>query len=109
MMQVPLFVGPLTEKEQAELEAGRRSSQGFTVRRSQMLLESRQGKSTTTIARLMGCTDQTVRTSEADKGERKGQGITCPLAGSYTGRFFGRRASWWKKRARHAMLNDINI
>jgi transposase len=60
-MQAPLFVRPLTEQEQAELEAGRRSPQGFTVRRSQMLLASAQGKSTTTIAHLIGCSDQTVR------------------------------------------------
>src|SRR5436309_5461515 len=69
-MQAPLFVRPLTQQEQAELEAGRRSPQGFTVRRSQMLLESRQGKSTTTIARLIGCSDQTVRNAIADFHER---------------------------------------
>src|SRR5437588_5595137 len=69
-MQAPLFVRPLTEQEQAELEAGRRSPQGFTVRRSQMLLESRQGKSTTTIARLIGCSDQTVRNAISDFHER---------------------------------------
>src|SRR6266496_3392326 len=28
--------------------------------------------------------------------------------GAYTGRFFGRRATREKKRARHAMLNDIH-
>ena len=60
-MQAPLFVRPLTQQEQAELEAGRRSSQGFTVRRSPMLVASAQAKPTTTIARLMGCNDQTVR------------------------------------------------
>src|SRR5712692_5945513 len=69
-MQAPLFVRPLTEKEQAELEAGRRSSQGFTVRRSQMLLASAQGKPTTTIARLIGCSDQTVRDAIHDFHER---------------------------------------
>ena len=69
-MQAPLFVRPLTEKEQAELEAGRRSSQGFTVRRSQMLLASAQGKPTPTIARLMGCSDQTVRNAIHDFHER---------------------------------------
>src|SRR5438105_5635913 len=69
-MQAPLFVRPLTEKEQAELEAGRRSSQGFTVRRSQMLLASVQGKSTTTIAHLIGCSDQTVRDATHDFHER---------------------------------------
>src|SRR5437870_7994492 len=70
MMQAPLFVRPLTEEEQAELEAGRRSSQGFTVRRSQMLLASAQGKSTPTIARLIGCSDQTVRNAISDFHER---------------------------------------
>ena len=69
-MQAPLFVRPLTEQEQAELEAGRRSPQGFTVRRSQMLLASAQGKSTTTIARLIGCSDQTVRNAISDFHER---------------------------------------
>jgi len=69
-MQAPLFVRPLTQQEQAELEAGRRSPQGFTVRRSQMLLASAQGKSTTTIARLIGCSDQTVRNAISDFHER---------------------------------------
>jgi transposase len=70
MMQAPLFVRPLTEQEQAEIEAGRRSSLGFTVRRSQMLLASAQGKSTPTIARLIGCSDQTVRNAIADFHQR---------------------------------------
>jgi transposase len=69
-MQAPLFIRPLTEKEQAELEAGRRSSQGFTVRRCQMLLASAEGKPTTTIACLIGCTDQTVRNAIHDFHER---------------------------------------
>jgi transposase len=69
-MQAPLFVRPLTEQAQAELEAGRRSSQGFTVRRSHMLLASAQGKPTTTIARLIGCHDQTVRNAIHDFHER---------------------------------------
>jgi len=69
-MQAPLFIRPLTEKEQAELEAGRWSSQGFTVRRSQMLLASAEGKPTTTIAGLIGCTDQTVRNAIHDFHER---------------------------------------
>jgi transposase len=69
-MQAPLFVRPLTEEEQAALEAGRRSFLGFTVRRSQMLLLSAQGKSTPTIARLMGCSDQTVRNAIADFHQR---------------------------------------
>src|SRR6266516_5286282 len=69
-MQEPLFVRPLTEQEKAELGAGRRSPQGFTVRRSQMLLASAQGKSTSSIARLIGCSDQTVRNAISDFHER---------------------------------------
>jgi transposase len=69
-MQAALFVRPLTEKELAELEAGRRSSQGFTVRRSQMLLASAQGESTTRIAQHLGCSDQTVRNAIHDFHER---------------------------------------
>jgi hypothetical protein len=35
-MQAPLFVRALTEEERKAIEAGRRSSAGFTIRRSQM-------------------------------------------------------------------------
>jgi transposase len=69
-MQAPLFVRRFTDEEQAAIEAGRRSSQGFTVRRSQMLLASAQGQPTTSIARLMGCTDQTVRNAIHDFHQR---------------------------------------
>lgn len=69
-MQTPVFIRPLTEKEQAEFEAGRRSSQGFTVRRSQMLLASAEGKPTTTMAGRIGCSDQTVRNAIHDFHER---------------------------------------
>src|SRR2546427_10539140 len=60
-MQAPLYVRRFTDEERTAIEAGRRSSQGFTVRRCQMLLASAQGESTTSIARLIGCNDQTVR------------------------------------------------
>ena len=69
-MQAPLFIRQLTDDEQTEIEASRRSSQGFTVRRSQMLLLSAQGESTTTIARLVGCNDQTVRNAIHDFHQR---------------------------------------
>src|SRR5438270_11026064 len=69
-MQAPLFVRQLTKKEQAELEAGRRSSQGFTVRRCQMLLLSAEGKSTTAIAQIIGASDQTVRNAIHDFHQR---------------------------------------
>jgi transposase len=60
-MQTPLFVRLLTADERATLETGLRSSSAFTVRRCQMLLASAEGQSTTTIAHVLRCTDQTVR------------------------------------------------
>src|SRR6266581_1710398 len=69
-MQAPLYVRRFTEEEQAAIEAGRRSSQGFTVRRCQILLASAQGQATTVIARLMGCNDQTVRNAISDFHQR---------------------------------------
>ena len=47
--------------ERTTLEAGLRSSAGFTVRRCQMLLASADGQHTTSIARTLRCNDQTVR------------------------------------------------
>jgi hypothetical protein len=60
-MQTPLFVRPLTADERATLETSLRSSSAFTVRRCQILLASAAGQSTTTMARHLRCTDQTVR------------------------------------------------
>ena len=60
-MQTPLFVRPLTADERATLETGLRSPSACTVRRCQILLASTEGQSTTTIARDLRCTDQTVR------------------------------------------------
>jgi transposase len=60
-MQTPLFVRPLTADERVPLEAGLRSSEAFTVRRSQILLASAEGQHTTAIARTLRCHDQTVR------------------------------------------------
>ena len=60
-MQAPLCVRPLSADERVALEAGLRSSSGFTVRRCQMLLGSAEGQPTTTIARALRCNDQTVR------------------------------------------------
>jgi transposase len=60
-MQTPLCVRPLTADERATLEIGLRSLSAFTVRRCQMLLANAEGQPTTTIARQLRCTDQTVR------------------------------------------------
>ena len=60
-MQTPLYVRPLTADERATMETGLRSASAFTVRRCQILLASAEGQATTTIARHLHCTDQTVR------------------------------------------------
>lgn len=60
-MPTPLGRRPLTADERAPLETGLRSSSALTVRRCQILLASAEGQSTTTIARALCCTDQTVR------------------------------------------------
>jgi transposase len=60
-MQTPLYVRPLTADERATLETGLRSASAFTVRRCPILLASAEGQATTTIARHLHCTDQTVR------------------------------------------------
>lgn len=69
-MQAPLNIRPLSADERVALEAGLRSSSGFTVRRCQMLLESADGQHTTAIARLLRCNDQTVRNAIHDFHQR---------------------------------------
>src|SRR5947209_8705490 len=60
-MQPPLYVRPLTDAEHDTLKAGLRSSDAFTLRRSQILLASARHESPPTIARQLGCASQTVR------------------------------------------------
>ena len=60
-MQAPLFVRPLTDAEREFLEAGQRSSDGFRLRRCQLLLASARGQRVPQIARYLGCSEQTVR------------------------------------------------
>lgn len=69
-MQAPLCIRPLSADERIALEAGLRSSSGFTVRRCQMLLESADGQHTTAIARTLRCNDQTVRNAIHDFARR---------------------------------------
>ena len=59
-MQTPLLVRPLTADERATLATGLRSASAFTVRRGQILLASAERQPTTTMARALRCTDQTV-------------------------------------------------
>ena len=57
----PLFVCELSDPERRALQAGLRSSDGFTVRRCHILLASARGDTTTVIAKAVGCSPQAVR------------------------------------------------
>jgi transposase len=60
-MRAPLFVRPLADAEREALTAGLRSPDAVTLRRCQILLASARGERSATIARSLGCSDQTVR------------------------------------------------
>jgi len=60
-MRKPIFVRELTKEERQQLQAGLRSREPFTVRRSQVLLSSARGEWVPRIAEFIGCDDQTVR------------------------------------------------
>lgn len=60
-MRTPIFIRPLTEHEQQQVQAGLRSSDAFVLRRCQILLASARGERAISIARQLGCDDQTVR------------------------------------------------
>lgn len=54
-------VRTITEEELSRLKAGLRNSESFVVRRCQILLASRRGKTPAKIADQLGCSDQHVR------------------------------------------------
>ena len=60
-MKAPIFVRPFSKKERKQLEAGLRSKDTFTLRRSQMLLTSSRGNEIPQIAENLGSGQQTVR------------------------------------------------
>lgn len=60
-MQPPLFVRPLTNSEQQVLATGLRSADAVVLRRCQIVLASARGDRVPTIARAVGCGEQTVR------------------------------------------------
>src|SRR6266496_2907336 len=60
-MRPPVFVRPLTDFEEARLEAGLRSKDLYVLRRCQILLASARGEWVPRIAEMLGCNDQTVR------------------------------------------------
>ena len=51
----------MTDAEREQVEAGLRSSDAFVLRRCQILLASARGERAITIAKHLGCDDQTVR------------------------------------------------
>src|SRR5579859_8000984 len=60
-MRTPIFIRSLSENEQHQIQSGLRSSDAFVLRRCQILLASARGERAPTIARQLGCDDQTVR------------------------------------------------
>lgn len=56
-----MYIRALSPAEQAGIEAGLRSSEAFTLRRSQILLASSRGQGAKEIASNLGCAAQTVR------------------------------------------------
>jgi transposase len=60
-MKPPLYVRPLTDDERLQLEADRRTTDAFRLRRAQIVLASARGLSPQPLAQLVGCCVQTVR------------------------------------------------
>jgi transposase len=60
-MRTPIFIRPLTQDEQRQVQSGLRSSDAFVLRRCQILLASARGQRAPMIASQLGCDDQTVR------------------------------------------------
>jgi transposase len=60
-MKAPLLVRPLTDAEREAVEMGLRSSNAFTLRRSQIVAASGRGEHIPRIARSLSCNEQTVR------------------------------------------------
>jgi transposase len=60
-MRTPIFIRPLSEDEQRQIQAGLRWSDAFVLRRGQMLLAWARGERVPQIAQQVGCDDQVVR------------------------------------------------
>jgi transposase len=60
-MKTPIFIRPLTEPEQQQVQAGLRAKDAFVWRRCQILQALARGERAISIARQLGCDDQTVR------------------------------------------------
>lgn len=73
-MKARIYVRALSLAEQTALEAGLRSSDAFTLRRSQILLASSRGKHPKVIAQNVRCSTQTVRNAIRAFEEK---GVAC--------------------------------
>jgi transposase len=60
-MKRPIFVRPLADAARDAVEVGLRSSDAFTLRRSQILSASARGEPVPAIAHGLSCNQQTVR------------------------------------------------
>jgi len=60
-MRTPIFIRPVTEDEQHQIQAGLRSRDAFVLRRCQMLSASARLERVPQIARQVGCDDQVAR------------------------------------------------
>jgi transposase len=60
-MKAPIYIRALRPEEREGIEAGLRSSDAFTLRRSQILLASSRKQRPSKIAQYLGCATQTVR------------------------------------------------
>ncbi len=69
-MKPPLYVRPLSDAERESLKAGLRSTDAFTMRRSQILLASARRETPPAIAGSLGCASQTVRNTIRAFNER---------------------------------------
>jgi transposase len=69
-MKTPIFVRSLSEEERETLQAGLRSKDAFTLRRSQVLIASSKGNEAPHIAEDLGCGQQTVRDAIHDFNAR---------------------------------------
>ena len=72
-----MYVRALSPVEQEKIEAGLRSSDAFTLRRSQILLASSRKQRPAEIARNLGCASQTVRNA-IHAFEQKGVACLSP-------------------------------
>jgi transposase len=78
-MQELLYVRPMTDAERERVAASLRTTDRFTVRRCQVVQASARGDSALAIARVLGCTKQTVLNAINDFNAR---GVAALARGS---------------------------